>query len=164
MKFQIGDTVSILDEPLKGKVLSVGNRIKVLLEDGFEESYLPSQLSIFSKNILESTVEVKDRVHITEIKPLKVVEIDLHFDAQRMKIHHIEHNEILNRQLQLLAEEIKECLSQKVDRLIVIHGIGKGILKNEVIQLSKRYPTISVHSLSESRYKNCAIALDFDYL
>jgi dsDNA-specific endonuclease/ATPase MutS2 len=55
-------------------------------------------------------------------------------------------------------------MAHKVDRLIVIHGIGKGILKNEVIQLSKKYPKITVRSLTESRYKNCAIALDFDYL
>ncbi len=164
MKFQVGDTVSILDEPLKGKVMSVGTRIKVLLEDGFEETYLPSQLSIFSKNMLEIPLDIKDSVYSSEIKVPKIAEIDLHFDAQRMKIHQIESNEILNRQLQLLGEEIRESMAHKVDQLIVIHGIGKGILKNEVIQLSKKFPKITVRTLTESRYKNCAIALDFDYL
>jgi DNA-nicking Smr family endonuclease len=114
--------------------------------------------------MLEIPLDIKDSAHSREIKAPKIAEIDLHFDAQRMKIHQIESKEILNRQLQLLGEEIRESMAHKVDRLIVIHGIGKGILKNEVIQLSKKYPKITVRSLSESRYKNCAIALDFDYL
>ncbi len=164
MKFQVGDTVSILDEPLKGKVMSMGNRIKVLLEDGFEESFLPSQLSVYAKEMFNHELEVKDQASAPQFKTQKISEIDLHFDAQRMKIHSIEPQEVLQRQLILLQEEIRESISNKVDRLIVIHGIGKGILKNEVIQISKKHPNITVRILTESRYKNCAIALDFDYL
>jgi hypothetical protein len=109
-------------------------------------------------------LEVKDQASAPQFKTQKFSEIDLHFDAQRMKIHSIEPQEVLQRQLILLQEEIRESIANKVDRLIVIHGIGKGILKNEVLQISKKHPNITVRTLTESRYKNCAIALDFDYL
>ena len=163
MKFKVGDTVSILDEPLKGKVLSVGTRIKVLLQDGFEESFLPTQLSVFTKELLHEEMELKDQIATTHFKTQKISEIDLHFDAQRMKIHNISPEEILQRQLILLQEEIRESISNKIDRLIVIHGIGKGILKQEVLKVAQNYTTIIVRSLQESRYRNCATALDFNY-
>jgi dsDNA-specific endonuclease/ATPase MutS2 len=163
MKFKVGDTVSILDEPFKGKILSVGARIQVLLEDGFEESYLPSQLSLYTKELFNLEPEIKDHTSAPLFKTQKISEIDLHFDALRMKIHKIEPQEVLQRQLILLQEEIRESISNKVDRLIVIHGIGKGILKQEVYKLIQNYAIITVRSLHESRYKNCAIALDFNY-
>lgn len=163
MKFKVGDMVSILDEPLKGKILSVGTRIKVMLEDGFEESYMPSQLSVFSNEMHQNAPEIKDSIYVPQYKTKKTSEIDLHFDAQRMKIHCIGPQEVLHRQLILLQEEIRESISNKTDRLIVIHGIGKGILKQEILKLVQNYSTITVKNLNESRYKNCAIALDFDY-
>lgn len=163
MKFKVGDTVSILDEPLIGKILNVGARIKVLLEDGFEESFLPSQLSVYTKGLFNHEPEMKDQASAPQFKTQKISEIDLHFDAQRMKIHSIEPQEVLQRQLILLQEEIRESIFNKTDRLIVIHGIGKGVLKQEVLKLAQNYAIITVRTLHESRYKNCAIALDFDY-
>ena len=163
MKFKVGDTVSILDEPLKGKILSVGARIHVILEDGFEESFLPSQLSLHTNLLFNLEPEVKDQASAPQFKTQKISEIDLHFDAQRMKIHSIEPQEVLQRQLILLQEEIRESIFNKIDRLIVIHGIGKGVLKQEVLKLAQNYAIITVRTLHESRYKNCAIALDFDY-
>lgn len=66
-------------------------------------------------------------------KPGKTIaEIDLHLESLAPNVKGLNNFEILNLQLKALEEAIDRALNAHQQSLIVIHGVGKGKLKEEV--------------------------------
>ncbi len=69
-----------------------------------------------------------DLMEFAEFEP----ELDLHIDNLSKNHHKLSNTEILNIQLFHFEQYISKALRIGVDRVFVIHGVGKGKLKNEI--------------------------------
>ena len=78
--------------------------------------------------------------------------IDLH-------IHHLtssergmsKHDKLL-LQLSTAKTKIDDAINNKNSKLIIIHGVGKGVLKNELIKLFDSYTNIEYYDASYQDY------------
>ena len=61
-------------------------------------------------------------------------------------------SEILSIQLDRFEKEMQYCLSNGIKKLIVIHGVGNGKLKQEIISILKTIDDISFHDASYKNY------------
>ena len=151
MKFKIGDTVSFLNEKGSGVVTNILNNYRVLVknEDGFEVSYAEDQLVSTAKKSdykMESGMSVKwrDQKEEEEVKPPKLLqdeawEVDLHLheliDTFQQKSDH----EKLLFQLNYFKKCMEAAIAHRIKKVIFIHGVGKGTLRQEIIHALRAY-------------------------
>lgn len=156
MKFKTGDKIKILDDNQKGKVLRISkNRITILNEFGFEETYNESEL------IPDSDFEIGEIKLPQNTAPAKKVfsplsepkEIDLHIGQLVDSYVNLSNYEMLQIQLQKVREEIEIARAEKRSRLIFIHGHGSGKLKNELHKLLENYERLEFYDASFRKYK-----------
>ena len=69
-----------------------------------------------------------------------VWEVDLHIEHLVDKHKSLSNYEIVQIQIRHCEFTIEKAIKNNVSRLIVIHGKGEGVLKEEVRKLLKKYP------------------------
>lgn len=72
---------------------------------------------------------------IKSIQDIPKYEVDLHIEQLVEDRKGLSNSEILYIQLAELEKYIQIAIRNKQDRLVVIHGVGKGVLRNEVQKL-----------------------------
>ncbi len=143
--FNIGDFVSVLNEPIYGTVISAGlKKTKISDTDGFEREYLNEKLVLAKPlehyNLNDAPVEkesvrkINRTLKITESKErvFQSFEIDLHFDTLSEKYNLEENYQILQKQLSACRSFCQKAIRNKTKRIVIIHGKGEGVLKSEV--------------------------------
>ncbi|MBI1835746.1 MAG: Smr/MutS family protein [Flavobacteriia bacterium] len=72
-------------------------------------------------------------------KPIDVWEIDLHIEEITDSHAGLSNFEILNKQLKEFKNFFNRAKSKRIRKIVVIHGVGEGVLKEEIrIYLSKQ--------------------------
>ena len=158
--FKVGDTVSFLDEPGSGTITAVaGEHITVEDEFGFENEYLAHSLIL--KKTLNFEIEhvpQKDSVsrkgnqqNLSFSKP-NFLECDLHFG----KLVDFPKNYGSYQKLQIQLREAEKTLEKAkragIKKVILIHGVGQGRLKEEVHSLLERKDKITFYDASFAEY------------
>ncbi len=82
----------------------------------------------------------------------EVWEIDLHIHELMNDFERLSNGEILKIQLKHFHAFMKKAISNKIRKVIIIHGVGTGRLKAEIQVASLKYPVISVHDASMKKY------------
>jgi ABC-type sugar transport system ATPase subunit len=161
---KIGDIVRLIDEPAQGIVTAFkGQRAIVDIEGGFEEEFLISKL--IKIELLNYEMEMNEEKHqdsYVEIRPEKTTEIDLHIESLFVHWKKIPSEEYLHRQINAMKEELYLARKNKLDKLIVIHGKGKGILKNAIIDILNSERNLSYQAMTKDKYKDAAIEIYFN--
>jgi dsDNA-specific endonuclease/ATPase MutS2 len=150
--FKKGDKVSVLNENLKGEIISIsGMRATILAEDGFDYDFLQSELTLIpnkdeiaaSLKNLNSIITEKEKSHSppkTSVKNLLPGEkiIDLHIHELVEKTAHLSNFDMLTIQMNTVKNALLNTDKNKYRKIIFIHGIGIGKLKQELeLYLSK---------------------------
>ncbi len=68
--------------------------------------------------------------------------VDLHIERLLDSHQHLPKNKILQTQLKHFEEQLSLAIQQKEASVIVIHGLGKGKLKQEIIKCLRFYPEV----------------------
>ena len=153
-KIKVGNIVSFLNEVGKGKVIEILNNQQalVLREDGFEDIYsIEDLIVVLPETHTEAAFKYIPQHHKEEYstkkifksinrKKGKVWEVDLHIEQLIDKHRNLSNYEILQIQIRHCEFTIEKAMKNNVMKLIVIHGKGEGVLKEEVRQLLKKYP------------------------
>jgi len=85
-------------------------------------------------------------------------EVDLHISALREDYDEMNKNEILNYQLSYFESTIESAITNMYKKVIYIHGIGNGTLRNTLKKrVKEEYPDFGVRSAPFTRYGNGAI-------
>ncbi len=158
--YKVGDQVSLLDDALNGTVSEIeGQRAFVKLDDGFEE-WVSFHKLVHKKKLqldIDPLHEKHSESHI-EIRAERVYEIDLHIEHLVIDWKKIPTDKILDRQITSFTEELKDAIQNKYDKLIVIHGKGKGILKTELINILQS-KGLNFSEMGYGKYKGAALKI-----
>jgi hypothetical protein len=164
MAFQKGQRVVFLNDVGEATVQDVdGERVLILRSDGFDEWYPASELIVVADDLLAKRVEnehirPKDQAVIRVSKSetftpkLNVMEIDLHIhnlvDNERL----ISKDKILDLQLFHARQAIDKARKKRIPRVVLIHGIGQGVLRKELLKLLEGYDRLQYYDASYQKY------------
>jgi dsDNA-specific endonuclease/ATPase MutS2 len=152
---KVGSRVSFLDEQGFGVVQKIlnSNQALVMRDDGFEEACSISKLLLvdeetFSESAFQhipKKTKESDKPKSKNSKKHKknsglVWEIDLHIEQLIDNHRNMSNFDIIQVQLQHCKGTIERAIKNNVPRLVIIHGRGEGVLKEEVLHLLKKYP------------------------
>lgn len=140
---KVGDKVAVLHDTIKGIVIRVeGNQVYFEDEDGFPRN-LPIKQLVKERNVadyqIDSQFEAKEEFTTLKKRPINITktdeaipEIDLHIDELIDHAHHLTNYEIVQYQLKACEKFIAEAIRKRFKKVIIIHGKGEGVLKNEI--------------------------------
>ena len=168
MKYKIGDKISFLNEKGTGIVVNILNNFRVLVqnEEGFEISVSTDEIvPLADKTVYKiDTRKIKEKDE-EEVKPPKLLlneiwEVDLHLrellDVGREMTDH----EKLQYQLKHFHKCMNAAMGHRIKKIIFIHGIGKGTLKQEIIHALKNYERAKHYSAPFKKYGFGALTVE----
>lgn len=149
--FQKGDKVSILDEQGIVTVVEVLTSNSCLIEDefGFERTVASKDLVKYEPHKFNKVVVnriAKQEKSVNTKSPVKkkkhIPVVDLHMENLVERHNHMTNHEIVLFQLEHFNKKLEGFMRNKVKEFVVVHGIGKGKLKQEVRHILHGYINI----------------------
>jgi len=165
--FNEGDRVETIDDTLSGIVIKVDEEtITIATEDGFQLQYHPAELVSVSDlpHIQVSNAEAaraKTEKEQYKKKPLSVkpkernapkMEVDLHIHHLVSSSRNMTNHEMLNIQLETAQRQLDFAIRKRIQKVVFIHGVGEGVLKEELKYLFRRYENIKYYDADYQKY------------
>ncbi len=157
MSFKIGDLVEVIDEDLRGNIVSFSDkRVTICCSDGFEYVYSWNQIIKTSptKDVvefkkvdmlledIERQTQVEGNVYDIRFRDKKT-EFDLHILELAPDVNFKTKHDALVYQLDYVRAIIAKAVVLKIRNFVLIHGVGKGRLREELRRmLEESYPNI----------------------
>ncbi len=166
--FQIGDKVETLDDVIGGIVTGIsGDGITIETDDGFLldfQSYelvkMPKADSIQVSN--HEIAQVKAEKEATKkrkqqtVKPKErnapKMEVDLHIQQLTNSTRGMSNYEMLNLQLETAKRQLEFAIKKRIQKVVFIHGVGEGVLKEELNYLFRRYENVKYYDAEYQKY------------
>lgn len=167
---KIGDKVHAIDDDFEGVIISKqDNMIDVEGVDGFvlcfrESELIPaispqdamrmSQVSQ-SQILAKETSKTKQKLSLESQKKKNKVppmEVDLHIG--KLVSHHrgMSNFEMLDLQLETAKRQLEFAKNKRIQRIVFIHGVGEGVLKEELHYLLGRYDNLDFYDADYQKY------------
>ncbi|MBH70490.1 MAG: hypothetical protein CMP69_04550 [Flavobacteriales bacterium] len=162
MLFNIGDQVLFKNENQIGVIISIISNSKFLVKtnEGFDVETNIGDIILVdpSTNNVEAygkKIINKDKHAVSNKKNTKSKNknkssliVDLHFE--NLDLHNVKKNLILPNQIDYCRKKIDQAIiNSTINKLIIIHGIGDGILKQKVHEILQEYSLTYYLSLDE---------------
>lgn len=181
MRYKPGQKIVFMNEPGGGIIQSVGDGFVVVLDDsGFDqkcylneiapvhgEEYRLDAEDIVAINEDESFATIKHQVRKGVLtgkrKPIDVWEIDLHIEEITESHSGLSNGEIVMKQMRELRTFFQRAKSRHIRKLVIIHGVGTGVLKEEVRSFLDRQSSIDYYDASFREYGKGATAVEIFY-
>jgi len=168
MDFKVGDQVEVLDDTTQGVVVKVdGKQITVETTEGFLLHFVASELlkiggsndikvSNFEVAQIKAEKETPKNRHSRKLRPKErnapKMEVDLHINKLTPSTRGMSNYEMLNIQLDTAKRQLDFAIRKKIQKVVFIHGVGEGILKEELQYLFKRYDNIKYYDADYQKY------------
>ncbi len=186
-KFKQGDRIAFVDEVGGGVVLDVvaPGRVKVRTDEGFVLVRAAKELVLHDKGHLQQAYRISDhqagmvaandvmeekrqkrkgdsRPGKTPKKPEdnSVAEVDLHLHELVEDETRLSQGEKLKYQLAYFERALEGAIRDGKRKLIVIHGVGEGVLREEVRRMLLFYDGVRFHDANMSRYGSGATEVE----
>lgn len=173
--FQIGEKVSLLNDTGTAKIIDIISDFTaiVLDENGFEQKYPLSQLVKIKGDLSEVDFDAELATKLAkQSEPKKSVspkrnkkygtEIDLHIENLVENHSGMGNWEIIQLQLAHFEKAMNRTILKKEKKLVVIHGVGNGILKQEIKYALNKYENCIAHDASYTKYGAGATEIIFN--
>ena len=160
MQFYIGDKVRFLNEKGGGIVTKIINKkmVEVTIDEGFEFPYAIAELilieaverpvepepepekeeetkldvsGLFQQKKNHSDKPIRSKPHAQNNRMLEM-EIDIHIEELLDTYKGMSNAEIIQVQLRHFQQALDKAITGRYRKLVVIHGVGNGRLKQEV--------------------------------
>ncbi|MEE9407726.1 MAG: Smr/MutS family protein [Polaribacter sp.] len=167
MRLEIGNKVAVLDDVLKGKVVSMnGNDITVETEDSMififsaselvkidiEQHELSKYSDINNPFLKEKVVQnTSKKSFFKKEKHEVILEVDLHISKLIRSTKGMDNYDMLNLQLDTAKRKVAFAIQKKIPKIVFIHGVGEGVLKSELHYLLNNYP-VKYYDASYKKY------------
>ncbi len=165
MQFNINDKVEVIDEAVKGTIVSInGDTITILTEEGFEmevrnnEITKRGHLTISHVEVSKVLREKGDFIKEKQFKkPAKnqgnlPPEVDLHIQKLVDSTKGMTNYDMLTLQLDTAERTLAYAIKKRLRKLVFIHGVGAGVLKAELEALFDTYDGITYYDADYKKY------------
>ena len=131
---KVGQSVVLMDSDRRGKIVSIGRKVLIELEDGLTIEAAYGEFAVTDATELKALKSSKVKAKKTSgsasnKKPASgILEVDLHIEAIPGGSN-VPKGQQLQFQMDIFKRIIRENLSHKGMKISFIHGIGDGILK-----------------------------------
>lgn len=175
---KVGDRVAFVNEVGGGSVIEVRLRGRVLVrgDDGFELERALKELVRYDPVTIQKAYEVTDHQagmvaanDVLEEKQKKrsasrpgktpkrpedasVAEVDLHMHELVPDETRMDKAEKLSYQLAYFERRLEAAIRDGKKKLIVIHGVGEGVLREEVRKILQFYENVRFHDADMRKY------------
>ena len=164
--FKIGDRVETIDDTIIGVVSNVtGQEITIESEEGFALTYVVSELVKVSDGIVVSNYDVaqiksekelpkkrKQRTVKPKERNIPKMEVDLHIHQLTKSSRGMTNHEMLNLQIDAAKRQLEFAIRKRIQKVVFIHGVGAGVLKEELKYLFGRYENIKYYDADYQKY------------
>ena len=162
----VGDSVEVLDEAITGKVEALdGNSLVLLTADGFLLTYSINEVVKIEGAIEVSNFEAarakKDKAQPKKkrnlgIKPkqrnVPKMEVDLHIHQLVKSTRGLSNFDMLNLQLETAKRQLEFAMQKRIQKVVFIHGVGEGVLKEELHYLFGKYDNLEHYDADYQKY------------
>ncbi len=165
----VGDIVSVLDEPISGKVIQVmANDVVIATEDGFDMTFsLREVVKMHSEEIIApSYEEVNKSLQEKEVfkkrpkrpitkpkeKYLPPMEVDLHVHKLVKSTRGMTNHDMITLQVDTAKRQLDFAIHKRIPKVVFIHGVGQGVLKEELSYLFGRYDNVRISDADYKKY------------
>lgn len=170
LSLKINDRVQALDDDFEGFVVAINDEsIDVESSDGFVIRFRESELipSISSKDALNlsrvsraAILEKEDLQQKKKAQPISAkrkkqippMEVDLHIHKLVKNARGMSNYEILNLQLDTAKRQLEFAKTKRIQKVVFIHGVGEGVLKEELHYLLRRYDNLNFYDADYQKY------------
>ena len=181
MRYKPGQKIVFMNEPGGGIIQSIGDGYVVVLDDsGFDqkcrlqeiapvhgEEYRLDAEDIVAINEDESYATIKHQVRKGVLtgkrKPVDIWEIDLHIEEITTSHSGLSNGEIVLKQMRELRTFFQRAKSSHIRKLVIIHGVGMGVLKEEVRSFLDKQSSIDFYDADFREYGKGATAVEIFY-
>ena len=118
---------------------------------------LATEIDKLTEEDLKKVIEQKSE-QTTDDKTIKkqipeIVEVDLHINMMMDNAYGLSKLDMLQLQKERVESEMKQAIQSGVKKIIFIHGVGQGVLKQEITKLLKsKFPKYQFHDASFQEY------------
>ncbi|WP_420602370.1 Smr/MutS family protein [Flagellimonas sp.] len=164
--FNIGDRVEVVDDNLSGEIQEVnGDMVTVITDDGFTFQFRSKELvrvegaikvTNFEVAKIKQEKEQPKKKNIPTLKPKErnapKMEVDLHINQLVKSTKGLSNFDILNLQLETAKRQLDFAIAKRIQKVVFIHGVGEGVLKEELNYLFKRYDNLKFYDADYQKY------------
>jgi len=160
-KLKVGDLVNFMGDNSQGKVVTIlpKNNYEIEIEAGFTipvnrleiEKIWVQDIELDDKRLKrQKKIDENKRSnqvsksHQTQSKFFHDYEIDLHIENLIESCKGLSNFDIISIQLSSFRKRFNQALVNNEPFLVVIHGVGKGVLRNEIYNYLRQFPDIKV--------------------
>ncbi|GGD42698.1 Smr/MutS family protein [Muriicola marianensis] len=167
-ELKIGDRVQVLDDSIEGIVMRIGKDvIRIRTDEDFELEFTPQEIILVegqqsirvssdevNASRLEKEVSRKPGVRVSKKKERDVpaMEVDLHIHQLVPDTRGMSNFDMLNIQIDTAKRQLEFALRKNIRKVVFIHGVGAGVLKEELGFLLRRYPQINYYDADYQKY------------
>ena len=165
--FQVGDVVETIDDVIRGKISKIsGPEITIETEDGFLFDFEAAELVKIDDSIIKvsnrEVNEIKKKKDLPKkrkaptIKPKErnapKMEVDLHINQLTKSTKGLTNHEMLNLQLGTAKRQLDFAIRKRIQKVVFIHGVGEGVLREELHYLLRRYENVKYYDAEYQKY------------
>lgn len=164
--FKIGDKVETVDDVISGSVGNIeGHTVTLVTDDGFSMEFQVNELVKIADDIRVSNYEVaeiKKEKEIPKRRRQKIVkakernlpklEVDLHINQLVKNPKTMSSFDMLNLQLETAKRQLDFAISKRIQKIVFIHGVGEGVLKEELFSLFRKYDNLKHYDADYQKY------------
>jgi len=167
-KFEEGERVEVIDDNINGIVIAVSNAfITIRTNEGFDMDFEASELmhteglkaikvSNFEAAQVKADKEQADKRKTIKVRPkernVAKMEVDLHIHQLVPSSKGMSNFDMLNIQLETAKRQLEFAMRKRIQKVVFIHGVGAGVLKEELNYLFKRYENVKYYDADYQKY------------
>jgi dsDNA-specific endonuclease/ATPase MutS2 len=170
MNFEVGDKVEAIDDVISGVILSInGKTITVETTEGFELTFEAAELvkinsDEIARNLsyqkIHSAIQEKEAVK----KPKRIIEksrkdraeammeVDLHIHQLTNVYKGLSNYDMLTLQTDAAKRQLEFAIRKRIPKVVFIHGVGAGVLKEELYYLFRQYDNVKYYDANYQKY------------
>ncbi|MDM9630745.1 Smr/MutS family protein [Robiginitalea aurantiaca] len=166
-RFKPGDRVQMLDEMVSGTVVSVtAQGLQMRTSDGFVLEVAEGSVVLLPEDdgALLGNIDFRNALKDSDTRPAwpkrtgrrprqaPPMEVDLHIEKLVPSSKGLNPVDILDFQLDAARGQLEFALRKKIQRIVFIHGVGQGVLREELKTLFRRYEGLEVRDADPRSY------------
>lgn len=164
--FNINDTVETIDDTIQGFVIAIeGEQITIESNEGFLLKFSKSELVKVTDSFVVTNYEVAQikkekesskRRKFTTVKSKErnapKMEVDLHINQLAKNSKRMTNFEMLDLQLETAKRQLEFAIQKRIQKVVFVHGVGAGVLKEELKYLFGRYENVKFYDADYQKY------------